>query len=227
MDDAKSSILSENSIFSSHHTAGFIPLQDVARVLNRCQVRFVLVAGGVGLEYTQSWRGQVKSILGLPYDNLVRMQREVHRLDLSEHFVFTGHRNDIPELLTASDIVAFLPQTAEGFGRPLIEGMAAARPLVATDIGPTREIVGEGTAILVPTGDAGVVTRAILTLLEDQQHSQALGAQGRKRVNQCFGMEQYIDRITRVYERVMKKTESVVLRSSVCEEHELKGPTEV
>ena len=169
-------------------------------------VRFLLVAGGVGPEYAHSWRGRVKSILGLPYDNLVKMQRQIHRLGLSEHFVFTGYRMDIPELIIASDVVAFLPQAPEGFGRTLIEAMAAGRPVIATDIGPTREIVGEGTSVLIPVGDAEAVAKAIVKLFQDPQYSQTLGMLGRQRARQHFGMEQYSDRITKVYERVMTKT---------------------
>ena len=52
MDDAKSSILSENSMFSSHQTAGFIPLQDVAQVLNRRPVRLVVVGATAVALYT-------------------------------------------------------------------------------------------------------------------------------------------------------------------------------
>jgi len=169
-------------------------------------VRFLFVAGGVGPEYAHGWRGRVKSILGLPYDNLERIKRQIQRLGLGEHFIFTGYRMDIPELIMASDIVSFLPQAAEGFGRPLIEAMAAGRPVIATDIGPTREIVGEGTSVLVPVGDAEAVAKAIVTLLQDRRYSQTLGMLGRQRAGQRFGMERYLDRITKVYERVMSKT---------------------
>ena len=66
--------------------------------------------------------------------------------------------------------------------------------------------MGEGTSVLIPVGDAGAVAKAIVTLLQDPRYSQALGMLGRQRAGQHFGMEQYLDRITKVYERVMTKT---------------------
>jgi glycosyltransferase involved in cell wall biosynthesis len=167
-------------------------------------IRFVIVAGGAGPAYTRSWRGRLKSILGLPLDNMARMQHQIQKVGLSEHFVFTGYRSDIPELLAVSDIVAFLPQVAEGFGRPLIEAMAAGRPVVATDIGPSREILGEGTGILVPPGDAAAVTQAIVSLFSQPSERERMGAAGRQRARQHFSMEQHVSKVIDVYEQVLK-----------------------
>ena len=172
-------------------------------VLKHPDVRFVIVAGGVDSAYARSWRGRVKLLLGLPLDNVAQMQQQIQEAGLSGHFVFTGYRHDIPELLAASDVVAFLPQAAEGFGRPLIEAMAAGRPVVATDIGPTREILGEGTGLLVPPGDADAVAQAISSLLADPLRRQSMGAAGRQRVQEHFSMDQHVARITRLYEHVL------------------------
>ena len=166
-------------------------------------IRFVIVAGGVGPSYARSWRGRAKSLLNLPFDNVARMQQQICKAGLSSHFIFTGYRQDIPELLAASDVVAFLPQAPEGFGRPLIEAMAAGRPVVATDIGPSQEILGEGTGLLVPPGDAYAVAQAMVTLLGDPSRREAMGAVGRERAREFFGMEDHVARITRVYEHVI------------------------
>ncbi len=168
-------------------------------------VRFVIVADRVGAFYAKSWRGRIKSLLNLPFDNVVRMQQQIQEIGLSQYFVFTGYRKDIPDLLAASDVVAFLPQAPEGFGRPLIEAMAAGRPVIATDIGPTREILGDGTGILVPPGDASAVARQTCSLLSDRFLGKSMGAAGRKRTNQHFNMEQHISKITRIYEHVLSQ----------------------
>ncbi|MFQ5685044.1 MAG: glycosyltransferase family 4 protein [Candidatus Scalindua sp.] len=168
-------------------------------------VCFVIVAGGVGSEYAQSFRGRVKAVLGLPYDNRELMQRQINRFGLDEHFVFTGYSNDIPEILATSDIVAFLPQAAEGFGRPLIEAMASGRPVVVTDIGPSREIIGEDTGLFVPPGDHSALVQAIVQLLKEPSLRNSMGANGRNRVAKLFSMDKHIAGIIDLYKSILRK----------------------
>ena len=170
-------------------------------------VRFMIIAGGVKPDYKYTWKGRVKRILGKPMDNLDRMRRLISRAGLEQNFIFTGYRQDIPELLAASDIVAFLSQKAEGFGRPLIEAMAAGLPVVATDVGPTKEILGTGTSILVPTRNSVAIAKAIIELLGDKDRQKQLGLKGRKRANQYFGMDQHVSKIGNIYDSILAKSD--------------------
>ena len=162
-------------------------------------VRFLIVAGGVGPEYARSWKGRLKRMLGRPLDNLERMQWQVAAAGLQEHFVVTGYRSDVPEIMAAIDALAFLPQAAEGFGRPLIEAMALGQPVVATDIGPTKEILGDDTGILVAPGDAHQVASALTILLRDAKLRQRLGKAGRQRVAARFTLDKAVEAIHNVY----------------------------
>lgn len=197
---------------------GHYLLVEAARriVLDHPDIRFIIVAGGVGSSYVRSWRGQAKSLLGLPLDNVARMQRQIQKAGLSEHFVFTGYRNDIPELLAASEVVIFLPQAAEGFGRPLIEAMAAGRPVIATDIGPSREILGEGTGLLVPAGETDALAQALTVLLSDPVLRQRMGVEGKERVVRHFRMEQHIAKITEIYTDLLSRRQADLLSPEGC-----------
>ena len=166
-------------------------------------VRFLIVAGGVGPEYARSWKGCLKRILRRPLDNLERMQRQVAAAGLQEHFVFTGYRSDIPEIIAAIDVLAFLPQAAEGFGRPLIEAMAMGRPAVATDIGPTREIIGQNSGILVPVGDTAAVADALCRLLGDSAAHAEMGAAGRARFLRYFQTSDHVAAVERIYDELL------------------------
>jgi glycosyltransferase involved in cell wall biosynthesis len=66
---------------------------------------------------------------------------------------FLGHREDIPDLMCASDVLAF-PSRWEGLGGTLLEAMKLRLPIVATKIGPVMEAVGPTAAALVPVDDA-------------------------------------------------------------------------
>ncbi|WP_443060638.1 glycosyltransferase family 4 protein [Streptomyces sp. NBC_00448] len=101
-----------------------------------------------------------------------------HRIDAEKlPAVLLGRRDDVPELLSAADLVV-LPSRWEG--RPLIaqEALYAGVPLVATAVGGTPELVGDA-ALLVPYGDPYVFARAVTDLLADQDRRTALAIAGR------------------------------------------------
>ena len=59
----------------------------------------------------------------------------------------------------------------------ILEAMALARPVVATDVGGMRDQVIDGeTGYLVPAGDGAAITRALLALASDRKHAETMGA---------------------------------------------------
>lgn len=72
-----------------------------------------------------------------------------HELGLNSSVTFWGSRSDIPELLGQMDIYVFSTTNDEGFGIALIEAMAAGLPIVASDVGACREVMGNGKAGLL------------------------------------------------------------------------------
>ncbi|KIZ17826.1 glycosyltransferase family 4 protein [Streptomyces natalensis] len=88
-----------------------------------------------------------------------------------------GRRDDVPELLAAADLV-LLPSRWEARSLIAQEALRAGVPLVATDTGGTRELVGQA-AELVRYGDAAALARRVLALLADPARRDALAAAGR------------------------------------------------
>lgn len=167
-------------------------------------VLVLLVAGGVSQAYARSWKGRLKRLLGVPLDNLDALRRDVRRRGLDAHFRPIGFRADIPEILAASDALVFPSLRPEGFGRPLIEAMAMARPVVATDLGPTREIVEhEVSALLVPPGSSDALAQALTRVLTDPLLAARLGKAGRDRVQERFDLPQQVDRMAQIYRRTL------------------------
>lgn len=117
---------------------------------------------------------------------------------------FLGFRDDVPALLAETDIVVHASTLGEPFGQVVIEGMAAGRPVVATDGGALPEIVTDGeTGLLVPPGDADALARALMTLLDDPARARALGAAGRARVRERFTIARTRDRIQTLYDQIL------------------------
>lgn len=160
--------------------------------------RLVLLAGGVDSAYRRSWRGRVKRLLGRPMDNLAALLRDADRRGLGGRVAPLGFRTDVAHVLGAMDAVLFPSLQPEGFGRPLIEGMAAELPVVATDVGPSAEILGHDAGLLVPPRSDRVAA-ALERVLRDRGLAAAMGRAGRERVEACFTPDRQVARVAAVY----------------------------
>jgi glycosyltransferase involved in cell wall biosynthesis len=93
---------------------------------------------------------------------------------------FLGHRDDVPALLAAADVVV-LPSVWEGQPLILQEVLRAGRPLVASRVGGVADLTGEDAALLVPPGDAAALSTAVLSVLDDPDLAARLSAAAVKR----------------------------------------------
>lgn len=98
-----------------------------------------------------------------------------------------GLRRDMPALLDAAD--AFVLSSAwEGMPLVVGEAMAMEKPIVATDVGGVRELVGDAAGVLVPANDSVALGQAMLSLMrESPAKRKSLGCDARQRIQQCFG----------------------------------------
>lgn len=92
-----------------------------------------------------------------------------------------GHRTDVPKLLAAADLLVSPSAYGEGFSNAIAEGMSAGLPVVATDVGDARRIVGEAGRIVAP-GDRAALAAAIRDLTGDMEQLRGLGEQARARI---------------------------------------------
>ena len=119
--------------------------------------------------------------------------------ELATRVHWAGHRDDVPALLAACDIVV-QPSHWEGFGLVLVEAMAARRPVVATAVSAIPEVVRDGeTGLLVPPHDPDALARALLQLCGDPEHRTRLGAAGAARVQSHFTAERMVRETLAVY----------------------------
>jgi len=111
------------------------------------------------------------------YESQIRLLPK--QLGIEEVVHFAGFRANIRHEIEGLDLVVHASTTGEPFGQVIIEGMAAAKPIVATDGGGVPEIVDNGkTGILVPMADAKSMASAICRLLEDPDQAKRMGAEG-------------------------------------------------
>src|SRR5579859_377540 len=158
----------------------------------------VLVAGGAPPSYASTLRGRVKRGLRRPLDNLEALLGDARKLGVAERIHVTGFRRDVAHVLSAADVLVFPSLAPEGFGRPIIEAMALGRPIVATDIGPSAELLGADAGRLVPP-DAASLARALGELLRSPDERARLGQAGRLRVEACFTLDRQVAEMAAAY----------------------------
>jgi glycosyltransferase involved in cell wall biosynthesis len=112
----------------------------------------------------------------------------VNSLDLQEHLIFTGWRDDIPAIMNCLDIFVHCPTTfTEGLARTCLETMAVGIPAVVSDNGGMPDAVADGvTGYVVPQQDIQAMAESVLRLLEDDSRRREFGRRARLRVEQLF-----------------------------------------
>ncbi len=124
-------------------------------------------------------------------------------LGLREMVIFLGVRSDVPELLGASDL-SILASHEEGFSNAIIEAMAAALPMVVTDVGGNGEAVVDGvTGLVVPARDPTRLGAAVARIAGDATMRLAFGRAGRQRVAENFTLAACVDQYEAVYEGLL------------------------
>jgi glycosyltransferase involved in cell wall biosynthesis len=106
--------------------------------------------------------------------------------------------------LFASAEVAVVPSLYEGFSIPAIEAMACATPLVASRGGALPEVVGD-CGVLVEPGNPSDLAGALGSLLDDATRRTALGAAGRRRVQERFTWRAMAAQTAAVYADVVQQ----------------------
>ena len=104
----------------------------------------------------------------------------VTALHLQDNFQFAGFHSKPHELYHEGDI-SILSSISEGFPYTVIESMACARPVVATDVGGVREAL-EGFGFIVKPRDAQALGEGVIKLLQDDELREHLGTMGREQV---------------------------------------------
>lgn len=120
---------------------------------------------------------------------------------VSERIVFTGWIEDMAEVYSDIDIVA-LTSKNEGTPLSLIEALASGRPVISTDVGGVRDLIGN-TGILVDEGDEAAFSQNLSELIRSPDMRREIGLKGRGVVMEKFSKENLISQIEKLYEELL------------------------
>lgn len=119
-----------------------------------------------------------------------------------------GDRRDLPTWLPGLDIAVLSSAWGEGFPNVVGEAMAAGVPCVVTDVGDSREIVSVG-GIWVPPKNSDALAKGIILMIEaGEQLRQTVGAEGRRRVAEHYGIERVVGLYDDLYRSLLDRRAS-------------------
>ncbi len=134
---------------------------------------------------------------------LNKINKLCDELDISDRVIFAGQRDDVPSILKSSNILAF-PTLTEAFSRVILEAMAAAKPVVATDAGGNSEsVLDNETGYIVRTKDAAALAEKINSLIAANEKRKKMGMAGRKRLEKMFTIQRHVESVERLYHDIL------------------------
>ena len=129
-------------------------------------------------------------------------------LGLRDAVRWLGVRSDMPNLMTAADLVV-LSSDWEGLGLVVMEAAMAGRPVVATAVGGVPEIVEhQVTGSLVPQGDEQALASEMTTMLLNPNQRARMGADARRHAAQAFDLERMRTATRSLYAEVLQETQA-------------------
>jgi glycosyltransferase involved in cell wall biosynthesis len=134
------------------------------------------------------------------------LERAIREKELVARVHFAGWRADVPELLAASCALA-LSSHWEGLPNVILEAMAAGRPVAATQVEGTTELVIAGrTGLIVSRQSPQSLAVALESLLADPTRAAAMGQAGRERVAAEFSWEKMVGRYVELYQSILAES---------------------
>jgi glycosyltransferase involved in cell wall biosynthesis len=135
-------------------------------------------------------------------DYVEALHRQVARLGLASRVHFAGFRDDMPAWMKAVDVILHTSTEPEPFGRVIIEGMAAGRPVITAAAGGVIEIVRHRVnGWLVPPRDPVALAEAIETLRVAPEMANRLARTALDDVANRFSVEAYLEQMKRLLVR--------------------------
>jgi glycosyltransferase involved in cell wall biosynthesis len=143
------------------------------------------------------------------------LTREATALGIEKNVLFTGWQKEMPGVYEKLDAVV-LTSLNEGTPVSLIEAMAAARPVIATDVGGVKDLMGEidtereqgyklaRHGILIPSGDSKALAEALLFVLRERILTGEIAEQARKHVLQKYSLERLVKDMEVLYEGLVR-----------------------
>jgi len=124
------------------------------------------------------------------------LERQLRNLRLTDRVHFLGHREDIPMLMKAVDIIVHPSVEFDPCPRVVLEALHSGKPIIATAVGGVPELINDGaTGLLVPPKDPIALGRSIRHLLGSPSLAARLANNGRRRAKEYFTRDRMLQQL--------------------------------
>jgi len=131
-----------------------------------------------------------------------QIMNKIENLGLTDRFVMTGFKEEVPKFLAHMDVFVLSSVAAEGIPQALTQAMAMERAVVATKVGGIPEVVQHGsTGLLTNPMDSQGLAENVYALLKDKEYRQRLGRGARQIVECSYSSENMFKQIEALYGR--------------------------
>jgi glycosyltransferase involved in cell wall biosynthesis len=129
----------------------------------------------------------------------------VQRYRLSQKIKFIDHCKEMPLAYSLADVVVSASIEPEAFGRVSVEAQAMGKPIIASDLGGSKETILKGkSGFLYKHDDPRQLAKALNTVIElDQDALNSIGNEGRKNITKKFDVEVMCDSTLREYKKLL------------------------
>jgi glycosyltransferase involved in cell wall biosynthesis len=169
-------------------------VEAMSRVIKEKEnVKGIIIGGVAELHYKKS------------LDYLRSVKNLIRELGLENKVILTGHVEDMPRAISGLDLVVNATTTREPFGLTIIEGMAAGKPVIASELGGPKDIIIEGIhGRFVPPKNPTFLAKAIIDIIYDPDKAKMMGKCGKNHVLKNFTSQIQADKVQKVYMSVLK-----------------------
>ena len=131
------------------------------------------------------------------------LRRMAAATGFQDRIILTGYVQDIAALYNIMDVVVHTSIEPEPFGLVITEAMSHGVPVVASNLGATREIIDDGIdGILVDPKDTQKLAASVIKLLRNRNYRNQMGEKARAKVLQKYDADAYARRVEQVYREV-------------------------
>jgi len=129
------------------------------------------------------------------------LHERADRLGIQKNVIFAGYRNDIPKVLADLDCVVLASTRSEGLPQVVVQALAMARPVVATDVGAISELIQNRiTGILVAPNDPSALAEGIVFVMREPEQAAQWAQAGKECVREGYNLPHMADQVERVYQ---------------------------
>lgn len=168
-------------------------IRAIPEILNNFpQSKFLLVGGEIDGKHHREYAEEIKALPS--------------KIGVGDNVVFAGFRDDIPQIMAASEVIIHCSTYPDPFPGIVLQGMAMGKPVIASKMGGPLEQIEDGeSGILVDPGDESALAAAICQLLSNEQQRIRIGQCGLRRLRIFPNTYEYAERLLDIYQEVLSQ----------------------